>query len=181
MTVDWTKPIEAVRETDGKVVAMEFQWVSEDGIHYTKNYPNPEESNWAWHRDGSDFCHLRKWRIRNVVEEIPDWAIERAIPRPPNADYSGSKPWPVGDVRSDAKEKVPYACALMQLASYIAKYEQPPVDPMVLEARRIVECSVRWSPQTDRDLASGKNDDTPEIKIALAALRRGIEIGKDQK
>lgn len=52
-----------------------------------------------------------------------------------------------------------------------------PVDAMLLEARRLVECTVQWSPQTDRDLQSGKNDRTPEVKIAIAALRRGREIG----
>jgi hypothetical protein len=52
----------------------------------------------------------------------------------------------------------------------------PEIDPLLVEARRLVECAVHWSPQTDRDLQAGKNDNTPEVKIALAALRRGMEL-----
>lgn len=50
-------------------------------------------------------------------------------------------------------------------------------EAFLLEARRLVECTIHWSPQTDRDLQSGKNDGTAEMKIALAALHRGAELG----
>lgn len=48
---------------------------------------------------------------------------------------------------------------------------QPTPEELAL-ARKIVECAVHWSPQTDRDLQSGKNDKTPEMKIALDAIRK---------
>lgn len=54
------------------------------------------------------------------------------------------------------------------------------LDPLLIEARSLVETTVHWSPATDRDLQSGKNDTTPEVKIALAALRRGMELAKEQ-
>ena len=43
-------------------------------------------------------------------------------------------------------------------------------------AREIVETTVHWSPQTDRDLQSGKNDNTAEVRIALTAILRTSEL-----
>lgn len=71
------------------------------------------------------------------------------------------------------------APALNEARAIVAELPEP-VDPDVLEARRLVECTVHWSPQTDRDLASGKNDDTPEMRIALAAIKRGRELAAKQ-
>lgn len=61
-------------------------------------------------------------------------------------------------------------------AQAIAKALPKPVDPDLIEARNLVECTVHWSAQTDRDLASGKNDGTTEMRIALAAIKRGREL-----
>lgn len=54
------------------------------------------------------------------------------------------------------------------------------VDGDLVEARNLVECTVHWSPQTDRDIQSGKNDETPEMKIALAAIRRGRALERGE-
>lgn len=56
-------------------------------------------------------------------------------------------------------------------ARLIQQHETRPVDPDLALARQVVETTVHWSPQTDRDIQSGKNDNTPEMRIALAALR----------
>lgn len=55
------------------------------------------------------------------------------------------------------------------------------VDDIVLAARTLVETTVRWSPQTDMALQSGKNDDTPEMKIAIAAIKLGQKMAKEKK
>lgn len=55
------------------------------------------------------------------------------------------------------------------------------VDPLIIEARDIVECTVHWSPQTDRDIQSGKNDNTPEMKIAVAALKKAEKFREELK
>lgn len=68
---------------------------------------------------------------------------------------------------------------LRELLLASTEHEEPPVDPLLIEARKLVECSVHWSPQTDRDLQSGKNDNTPEVKVALAALKRGMELARE--
>lgn len=107
-----------------------------------------------------------------MIEQLPPyWAYVRSC------ELSG---------RSGIEERLyDTDCAFTEqtlaFARYIAEHEEAPVDPIVLEARNLVECTVHWSPQTDRDLQSGKNDDSTEMKIAIAAIRRGIEIGKGEK
>jgi hypothetical protein len=64
--------------------------------------------------------------------------------------------------------------------SLIAKYEEQPVDPLLIEAREIcaTDCdnfNMSKAAQMHRD---GHLDHSPLHLIALAALRRGIEIGK---
>lgn len=53
-------------------------------------------------------------------------------------------------------------------ARYIAKHEQPPVDPLAQEAERL--CIEHYYSKID----------TPE-NLALAALRRGIEIAEERR
>ncbi|MDE2107438.1 MAG: hypothetical protein KGL39_60135 [Patescibacteria group bacterium] len=99
--------------------------------------------------------------------EIPQWAVERAF----NLANKAGANWTTFGKMLEGRTGEAFA-------RYIAEHEEPPVDPLLIEARKIVEFTVHWSPQTDRDLQSGKNDQTSEVKIALAALKRGIEIGK---
>jgi len=74
MSVDWTKPIEAVEKATGRVVSVavtghvwEFNGKS---VHGT-NCPDDETTNGDWYEDGSDYCKLGKWFIRNTVTPTP--------------------------------------------------------------------------------------------------------------
>lgn len=60
----------------------------------------------------------------------------------------------------------------------VAKLPEPP-DPLLIEAREI---AVAHHPHKDMEHAfrSGAFDSGPSVTIALAALRRGQEIGKDK-
>lgn len=72
-------------------------------------------------------------------------------------------------------------------AGLIAKYEDQPVDPLLIEAREIVASwleahpdkqTKKWTPGAFRD---GTNDNDLSVQQALAAIKRGIEIGKEGK
>ena len=68
--VDWSKPIEAVRKSDGKIVPMTFVWTDpESWNRYTEECPDRERSNHGWKDDGSDCCHWNEWFIRNRVDD----------------------------------------------------------------------------------------------------------------
>lgn len=66
-TVDWTKPIEAVRKSDGKVVPVTLESPEPDkqGFYTTVECPQPSETNRDWAADGKDRCHHKKWFVRN--------------------------------------------------------------------------------------------------------------------
>lgn len=65
-------------------------------------------------------------------------------------------------------------------ARYIAEHEEAPVDPLLIEAREIV--AKGWGEGAGAVLADecrqGLQDNDSEVRMALAGLRRGIEIGK---
>lgn len=67
--IDWTKPIEAFRPSDGKVVPVTLRSYSA-GAYYTNECPNESEANNGWHTDGSSLCYAKKWVIRNVVDVL---------------------------------------------------------------------------------------------------------------
>jgi hypothetical protein len=78
MSVDWTKPIEAVEKATGRVVPMEF-WQKDDAnfdppLYLTKDSP-AGSSNIYWKVDGRDNCSREEWFIRNTVAPTPaiDW------------------------------------------------------------------------------------------------------------
>lgn len=76
-TIDWSKPIEAYHE-DGRVVAVTLA-MSDGIVARTKECPDEKETNRAWNIDGTDCCHKKLWRIRNVAtQDIPEWAVDRA-------------------------------------------------------------------------------------------------------
>jgi len=85
----------------------------------------------------------------------------------------------IQDVSDAAKEHARhYGDSSKEWAKLYAFILPDPVDPLLIEARKLVECTVHWSAATDRMLQSGQNDSTPEVKIALAALKRGMELAK---
>ena len=60
----------------------------------------------------------------------------------------------------------------------VRKYILPePVDPLLIEARKLVAAREGNANYTDRVL-DGDEDGSPAIKNCLIALRRGIELGK---
>lgn len=166
MSVDWSKPIEAFRESDGKVVSMTLSATAQPdkfGNYITETAPDPSDSNEAWNDDGTDRCWHQAWIIRNTqpaTTQIDTELWERVIDL--TRRMADSEMLPNTGLGIDARE--------------IVKLLPVEVDPDLVEARSLAECTVHWSPQTDRDLASGKNDATAEVKIALAAIKRGREL-----
>lgn len=105
-----------------------------------------------------------------MTDEIPQWAIERAAEL---ACEVATKPIYNAD-------KVVNLHLDQAFASYIAKHEEPPVDPLLIEAREIAakhyDGVCRYN--TAEACRNGKWDGAPSVQLALAALRRGIELGK---
>jgi len=78
MSVNWTKPIEAVEKATGRVVPMEL--LEKDArnfdppLYLTTHSPGSNSNNY-WKADGRDNCANDKWFIRNTVTPTPaiDW------------------------------------------------------------------------------------------------------------
>lgn len=87
-------------------------------------------------------------------ENVPEWASQKA--RNLTLEETGC---------------TSYQRAWTALARYIAANEEPPVDPLVEEADLIASGEHRW--ETAADYEGGK-------AVALAALRRGIEIAGER-
>jgi hypothetical protein len=109
------------------------------------------------------------------MSDIPEWAVKRATDLTSEAMKDGS--WlPIGGHASAA------------FARYIAEHEEPPVDPLLIEAREIAS-QVRRGVATDSqsmngtvsaNIRDGKFDDHQLVKSAYRALRRGMELGREQ-
>ena len=105
--------------------------------------------------------------------EAPMWAREEAARRL-NAK-AGISYWIADDYSQNG--------AFTIIADMIAKYEQPPVDPLLQEAREI--CAARFDAENNRSVASDYrsglfDNDDKELSIALAALKRGMEIEREK-
>lgn len=99
----------------------------------------------------------------------PDWALDRAKIL-------------VGE-ESFKTEGARIKISFHAFARYIASKEEAPVEPLVLEAREIAaqyfeEQGADSVAEEHREGLYDKNDEAQEL--ALRALRRGIEIGKEQ-
>jgi hypothetical protein len=112
-----------------------------------------------------------------VADELPpDWAIERALSL-----------GPTGTKLEDVKRHWPGHTAHIAFARYISEHEEPPVDPLLIEAREIVAKSdhdpwVPDSPWHDNQAAlirAGKNDKTLVVRAAYNGLKRGIELATE--
>lgn len=96
------------------------------------------------------------------MSDIPEWAVKRATDLTSEAMRDGS--WlPIGGHASAA------------FARYIAEHEEPPVDPLLIEAREIGATHCPESADAFRD---GLRDGHSSVKAILAALKRGMELGK---
>lgn len=101
-----------------------------------------------------------------VPGEVPEWAIERACAL---ANVQGqNEHWTVREVLNglDYPHRYP---AITAFARYIAANEEAPVDPLLIEARKIVRA---YYPEMGDDYRGRR------MNIASAALRRGIELGQ---
>ena len=69
---------------------------------------------------------------------------------------------------------------LQNLALYVAAHEEPPVDPLLIEAREIVaNADVSRTLNQTMAIREGRGGER-QVEIALAALKRGIELAEEQ-
>lgn len=108
-----------------------------------------------------------------MSNDIPDWAMIKAhdLAYPDDVDWSDERK--LDHMVSVSSDKA--------FARYIAEHEEPPVDPLLIEARGILAAHGEAMDYVDSHAAAyreGAGDDREEMTIALAALRRGIELGE---
>lgn len=104
-----------------------------------------------------------------MTDDIPQWARDEVDKRAP-----------IG-VRHTSSGLAKYADELRDLAaSLIAQHEEPPVDPLLIEAREIVAKFYEGNGGSifSENFRAGKLDTTPPARVTLEGLRRGIELGK---
>ncbi len=103
-------------------------------------------------------------------KEIPMWAKERACELANAEDHRMSPPvaaaWKVSDRGYPT---------LTALARYIATHEQPPIDPLLVEAREIAleHDNGRDDILVADDYRNGRRDFTSPVLCALVGLKRG--------
>lgn len=101
-------------------------------------------------------------------EPIPQWALERAK-----------------EILVIGKREVIYhRDAERRVARYIMAHEEPPTDPLLLEAREIIakwyECdSGLGAPIYCAAWRGGQLDGLTAMKWVMAALRRGMEMARE--
>lgn len=112
-------------------------------------------------------------------EKVPEWAIDEALKRcGVNPDQKPFSDW------RDAT----YARAVRLFAAHIAEHEDPPVDPLLDEARKIAgdvmasHCSSGqiYSSGSINSVRTGNEDGSVFVQAALAALKRGIELARKE-
>lgn len=105
-----------------------------------------------------------------MADDIPDWARQRML-KLAGEGADADLPWSK-DVEN-------------AFARYIAQHEEPPVDPLLIEAReiaaKVVEKAENDGEEYDwsRHCRSGSYDDRSDVQIALAALKRGMELERE--
>ena len=172
--VDWTKPIEAVRKSDNKTFPVTFKQTTPIGDntgYLTNEVPEKSNTNDTWYEDGRDWCANDAWYIRNTAPEpAPQWAIDEAKKRVSDEFFRIK-----GHHVSMNLDNIP----VKLLAHHIAKYETPPIDPDLIEARKVA--STRKSDfVTPEEYLSGKRDNYVDVVSALAGIKRGRELQAEQ-
>lgn len=94
-----------------------------------------------------------------MSEAIPEWALKRA------AIIANSYDDSVWDAVSISRWSAGKAFAL-----YIAAHEDPPADPLLIEAMAFTEAR-GWN---------GSSPDLPMVRFAHAAIHRGMELAREQ-
>lgn len=111
-----------------------------------------------------------------MSDKLPDWAIERALTRFPRPSFVDGKPWTILHIR---RFDADYTQAVRFLAEQIYEHEEPPVDPLLIEARALAfaQAEIAKHPRSP-EIMEGGLDHTPQfgVPLALAALKRGVEI-----
>lgn len=104
-----------------------------------------------------------------MAQDIPEFAKQRVCGLV-NATLGWNR-WGVTEVEDSA--------TLRTFARYIAAHEEPPVDPLLAEARKIAANQFKGS-STEVNISIGNHDHESLVQGCLTALKRGIEIGKGQ-
>lgn len=97
------------------------------------------------------------------------WAIKRVL------DLCGLNPQ-----ERHAREAANDSPIIKAFARYIEDHEAPPPDPLLDEAREVIARCQEAMGMTNAAKAArlGKCDTQMSMRITLAALRRGIELGR---
>lgn len=119
---------------------------------YTSSRPDPRED----HALEIAHAHPAQEQETMKTDDVPEWAIERARAlRDGEATLVGGT----------------------NLMAAFAAHEPAPVDPLLIEARAIVaDCLGDNEKHEEGEVLAGDWDEGHRIRIALAALKRGIEL-----
>jgi hypothetical protein len=107
--------------------------------------------------------------------DYPDWAIERAF-RLSGYDHAKAAEYRNGSLVNGSA----YFAALIR---HVLEHEEPPVDPLLIEAREIAaeNAGKLRHPAVSAIRAGHKDDDlTFGVSLALQALRRGMKLAKSE-
>ncbi|MXO67759.1 hypothetical protein GRI72_02790 [Altererythrobacter marinus] len=112
-----------------------------------------------------------------MANEIEQWAAERVC-QIVNEDGSTYKP----ECFLEEGALLSYSIG-KAFARYIMEHEEPPVDPLLLEAREICARAFEQddsfsAKQFAQSVRNGDVDDVGAMKATRDALRRGFELGK---
>lgn len=109
--------------------------------------------------------------VTQVERDIPEWAKERAC------ELSNA----IDDAAFITRD-----CTfgpMLAFARYIAAHEEAPVDPLLIEARDIASIiggERGYHPQWAEEVTRGVYDCHEYVVGALAGLKRGIELAREQ-
>lgn len=109
-----------------------------------------------------------------MSNDIPEWALREFCDRA-GLDYRL--------VFSNMGD-VPLRAAAKAGGKLIAEHEEPPVDPLLIEAREIAATHAEkqdYKKDFIANIRSGNWDNDDEVQVPLAALKRGIKIGKGEQ
>jgi hypothetical protein len=113
-----------------------------------------------------------------MADNVPEWAKQRAC------ELANA----VGDWAVPVKWGQAQHYALGQaFARYIAEHEEPPVDPLLIEAREIVAQWYADNPKMGGGtreptrIRAGEIDAGAEVTQTIVALKRGMELAGERK
>lgn len=108
------------------------------------------------------------------MTDIPLWAIDKAAQAAGFNDRSSLAHL----TRAHAVDR-----SIRAHARLIAKHEQPPVDPDLIEARRLAALRhyIPGEQLLGNNYISGLMDNEGEVQLALVGIKRGRELEKEGK